>query len=164
MSFGEIMLFIGALLIMLIGLLGVIVPIIPGLPLVWFSALCYALLTGFQDISREFLFSSAILVLVITILQYVFTVYGAKRFGASRWGTFGAFVGMVVGLFLGSVVGIIVGPLIGAVGFELLVGKTFSQSLKAGLGTFIGFVFGTISQLIASVVLIGLFVYRVLFA
>lgn len=164
MSFGEIMLFIGALLIMLIGLLGVIVPIIPGLPLVWFATLCYALLTDFQDISREFLFSSAILVLVITILQYVFTVYGAKRLGASRWGTFGAFVGMVVGLFLGSVVGIIIGPLVGAVAFELLVGKTFSQALKAGLGTFIGFLFGTISQLIASVVLIGLFIYRVVFA
>ena len=164
MSLGEIVLFIGALLIMLIGLLGVIVPIIPGLPLVWFATLCYALLTDFQDISREFLFSSAILVLVITILQYVFTVYGAKRLGASRWGTFGAFVGMVVGLFLGSVVGIIIGPLVGAVAFELLVGKTFSQALKAGLGTFIGFLFGTISQLIASVVLIGLFIYRVVFA
>ncbi|MGB5106999.1 MAG: DUF456 domain-containing protein [Candidatus Zixiibacteriota bacterium] len=163
MTFTEILLFAAALIVMLIGLLGVIVPIIPGLPLIWFAALCYALLTDFQAVSREFLFSSAILVLVVTILQYLFTVYGAKRLGASRWGTLGAFVGMVVGLFLGSIFGVIIGPLLGAVLFELLVGKTFSQSLKAGFGTFIGFLFGTISQLIVSAILIGIFIYRVLF-
>ncbi len=163
MTFGEILLLIAALLVMLIGLIGVIVPIVPGLPLIWFAALSYALLTDFHSISREFLFYSAVLVLVVTLLQYLFTLYGAKRFGASRWGTFGAFVGMIAGLFLGSIPGIILGPLIGAIIFELLVGKTFSQSLHAGLGTFIGFLFGTISQLIVSAVLIGIFTYCVLF-
>ena len=164
MTFGQVLLFIAALIVMFVGLVGVIVPIIPGLPLIWFATLCYALLTDFHAISREFLFSSAILVLVITVLQYLFTLYGARRLGASRWGTFGAFVGMVVGLFLGSIVGVIIGPLLGAVVFELLVGKSFAQAFKVGLGTFIGFLFGTISQLIASAILIGIFIYRVLFA
>ncbi len=164
MSFGEIMLFIGALLVMGVGLLGVIIPIIPGLPLIWLTVLGYAMLTDFQSISREFLLSSAVLVVVITIFQHLFSVYGAKRYGASRWGTFGAFVGMVAGLFLGSIAGLIIGPLIGAVVFELLVGKSFGDSLKAGFGTFVGFLVGTIMHLIASVILIGLFVYLVLFA
>ncbi len=158
------MLFIAALLVMGIGLLGVLIPIIPGLPLIWLTVLGYALLTDFHAISREFLLSSAVLVVVITILQHLFSVYGAKRYGASRWGTFGAFVGMVVGLFLGSIAGVIIGPLIGAVAFELLAGKSFSGSLQAGFGTFIGFLFGTVMHLIASAVLIGLFVYLVLFA
>lgn len=164
MSLTEILLFVAALIVMIVGLAGIIVPIIPGLPLIWFAALCYALFTDFTTISREFLFASAILVLVVTILQHLFSVYGAKRYGASRWGTFGAFVGMIFGLFLGSIAGLIIGPLIGAVAFELLVGKTLSQALKAGFGTFVGFLFGSIFQLIASTTLIGIFIYLVLFA
>lgn len=160
----EVLLFVGCLLTMLIGVAGVIVPIIPGLPLIWTAMAIFGYFTGYAYLSGEFLVYSGIAVAVIWILQHFVQVYGAKRWGASRWGMFGAFVGMVVGLFVGSLAGVIIGPLVGAVVAELLVGKSLAVSLKAGGGTFIGFIFGAVVQLIVSFVLIGIFLYRVFVA
>ncbi|MCC6963091.1 MAG: DUF456 domain-containing protein [candidate division Zixibacteria bacterium] len=163
-STGEILLFAGCLLTMLIGVAGVIVPVIPGLPLIWTAMAIFGYFTGYAYLSGEFLVYSGIAVAVIWILQHFVQVYGAKKWGASRWGMLGAFVGMVIGLFVGSLVGVIIGPLVGAVIAELLVGKSVAASLKAGAGTFVGFAFGAVVQLIVSFVLIGIFLYRVFVA
>ncbi len=160
----EVLLFVGCFLTMLVGAAGVIVPVIPGLPLIWAAMAIFGYFTGYAYLSGEFLVYSGIAVTVIWILQHFVQVYGAKRWGASRWGMFGAFVGMVIGLFVGSLVGVIIGPLVGAVVVELLVGKSLTASLKAGAGTFVGFVFGAVVQLIVSFVLIGIFLYRVFVA
>ncbi len=160
---GEIAAFILCFLAMIIGLLGVIVPIIPGLPLIWAALAAFAYFTGFKYLSTEFLIYSGIAVAIVFFLQHFLQVYGARRWGASKWGMLGAFVGMVIGFFVGSLVGVILGPLIGAVAVELLIGKSFGESLKAGAGTFVGFVFGAVLQLVFSFVLIGIFLYRVFF-
>lgn len=162
MTLGESFLFVGALLVMLVGLLGAIIPIVPGLPIIWFAALCFALLTNFKFIGAHFLIWWAAITLVITVLQHLFSVYGAKKLGASRWGMVGAFLGMIAGIFTFTIWGVILGPLVGAIAFELMGGRQFSQALRSGFGTFVGFLFGTITQLIASVVLIGMFVYYVI--
>ncbi len=157
---GEWLLAAACLLVMLVGLIGTLLPVIPGAKLIWVALLVFAWGTGFRAISGEFLIYSGIVVVVITILQYALTVYGARRWGASKWGTLGAFFGMVVGIFFGAFIGAIIGPLIGAVVFELAVGKDFGPALKAGFGTFVGFLVGTIMHVIVSVALVGVFIYR----
>lgn len=160
MTFKEIVITGGALIIMVIGAIGVVLPILPGLPLVWGGAFLYAWFTGFQVITREYLTNFGIAAGALLILEYILKAYGAPKMGASKWGMVGAFLGMIVGLYLGSLLTTILGPLVGATLFELMMGKRFFASMKAGCATFICFAVGTILQLALSVVMIGVFLSK----
>jgi uncharacterized protein YqgC (DUF456 family) len=157
------LLFIGTLLIMLVGLAGVILPVIPGIPLIWVSAFVYGLVTGFEEINWSILGILAILTGFTIVLDYVANLYGAKRMGASRWGIIGALFGMLVGLFTAGLIGLLIGSFAGAVLGEILVGKTGSHALKAGIGTFLGFLGGTLIKFIVGSIMIGIFIWKVLF-
>jgi uncharacterized protein YqgC (DUF456 family) len=74
----------------------------------------------------------------------------------------GAFIGMVVGAIIGTLPGLIIGPLIGAIAFELLAGKKSSVALKAGFGTFLGFLAGVIMKLGLGTAMIAVFAYNVI--
>ena len=88
-------------------------------------------------------------------------VLGAKRYGATAWGMVGAMLGGVVGLFLGFL-GIILGPFVGAVLAEVLAGREWQKALKAGVGTFVGFVLGGIGKIVCSIAMILVFLVDVL--
>lgn len=148
---------------MLIGLAGTILPMLPGLPIMWLGAFIYALLTGFEKIGWTFLGIFALLTAIITLLDYVANLYGAKKMGATRWGLWGAFLGMLVGLFAGGLIGILLGSFIGAILGELLGGGKGSQALKAGTGTFLGFLGGTFLKFVVGCAMIGIFLWQVLF-
>ena len=84
------------------------------------------------------------------VYQYydtVIPVWGTKRFGGSKWGVWGSTIGLIAGLFLGPW-GVILGPFVGAVVFELLGGKPSREAIRAGWGSFIGLLSGTIIKLI----------------
>lgn len=164
MSASEITYFILTLILMLFGLIGSVLPVIPGIPIIWAAAFLYGLLTGFEQIGFNYLFIFGLLTLLSLILDWIAGLYGAKKMGASKWGIVGAFVGMIVGLFVGALPGMIIGPFVGAVAFELIAGKASVAALKAGFGTFIGFVAGVIVKLVLAAVMIGVFVRDVLFA
>jgi hypothetical protein len=163
MKIGMIALFILTMIIMLIGLAGTILPMLPGLPIMWAGTLIYALLTGFEDIGWIFLVIFGALTAITTLLDYVANLYGAKRMGAGSWGIFGALVGMLIGLFLAGLIGLLVGSFLGAILGELLGGKKSSQALKAGVGTFLGFLGGTFLKFIIGCIMIGVFLFEVLF-
>jgi uncharacterized protein YqgC (DUF456 family) len=163
MEVWTVLLFIGTLLIMLIGLAGVILPVIPGVPIIWLGAFLYGLFTGFEKINWNILGLFAILTGFTIVLDYVANLYGAKRMGASKWGILGALFGMLVGLFTGGLIGLVIGSFVGAVLGELLAGKAGSQALKAGIGTFLGFLGGTLIKLIVGCIMIGIFLWKVLF-
>jgi uncharacterized protein YqgC (DUF456 family) len=163
MDVWTVLLFIGTLLIMLVGLAGVILPVIPGIPLIWVSAFVYGLVTGFEEINWSILGILAILTGFTIVLDYVANLYGAKRMGASRWGIIGALFGMLVGLFTAGLIGLLIGSFAGAVLGEILVGKTGSHALKAGIGTFLGFLGGTLIKFIVGSIMIGIFIWKVLF-
>jgi uncharacterized protein YqgC (DUF456 family) len=112
----------------------------------WNILVTFAVLTGFT-----------------MILDYVANLYGAKKMGATRWGILGALFGMLVGLFTGGVIGLLIGAFVGAVLGEVLSGKTESQALKAGMGTFLGFLGGTLIKFIVGCIIIGIFLWKVLF-
>jgi len=142
----DIFLLVLAFLCMLLGIIGCIVPGLPGTP-VAYAGLWIALVTDRVDFSWQFLLIWGIVTVVITILDYVVPAWGTKRYGGSKWGVWGSTIGVFVGLFFGAA-GVILGPLVGAVIGELLSGKEFSNALKAGWGSFIGLLCGTILKLI----------------
>jgi len=92
----------------------------------------------------------AVLTVVVTVLDYVVPAAGAKKFGASRTGFWGAIFGMILGLLFMPPLGMIMGAFLGAIGGEIWAGKQTSDALRAGWGVFLGVMAGMILKLIAA--------------
>ncbi len=165
MDWLEIILFISALLIMIVGLLGVILPVVPGVPMIFGTALVYAILTDYADINSKTIILFGVLTIVSLILDWVATAFGVKKMGGSYAGIIGAFLGMIAGLFLPGVgiIGFIIGAFVGAFLFELLINKEAKKALKAGFGSFIGFMAGGLIKFVIGAAMIGIFAWNVLF-
>lgn len=142
----DIFLLILAFLFLVVGIIGCVVPGLPGTPIAY-AGLWIAQATDRVDFGWKMLLVWGIVTLVITVMDYVVPAWGTKHFGGSKWGVWGSTIGVFVGLIFGAV-GVIVGPLVGAVLGELLSGKELSNALKAGWGSFVGLLFGTILKLI----------------
>jgi uncharacterized protein len=151
---------IGALL-MLLGLIGCILPFLPGPPLC-FIALWLQQLREEPPFSNEFLWLWAGITVVVLVLEYVIPAYGTKRFGGSKAGMWGCVIGMVGGLWLGPL-GIIIGPFIGALIGELIANANSEHALRAAIGSFVGFLFSTLLKLIACGVMTFYFVKAAFF-
>lgn len=107
------------LLVMLVGLLGSVLPALPGVPLIFASALVYAYLTDFEIVGTLVLVLLGLFALLAFVADFLGTTYGARRFGASSWGTVGGAVGGLVGALAGALffgVGALFGLLIGSIG------------------------------------------------
>lgn len=143
----NIALLILAFLFLLIGIIGCIVPGLPGTPIAY-AGLWIAQATDQVDFSWQFLLIWGIVVIIISVLDYIVPAWGTKHYGGSKWGVWGSTIGVFIGLFFGAA-GVIFGPLIGAVIGELISGKELAAAFKAGWGSFIGILFGTIIKLIA---------------
>ena len=143
----DIVLLVIAFFMMLIGLIGCIVPGLPGTPIAYIG-LWIAQATEKIHFSWQFLLIWGIVVVIISVLDYVVPAWGTKHYGGTKWGVWGSTIGVFVGLFFGAM-GVIFGPLVGAVIGELISGKQLNDALKAGWGSFVGILFGTILKLIA---------------
>ena len=149
---------VAAILFGIIGIIGSIVPGIAGPPLSWVGMLLIYLLGGGSDASGSPLSLTALLVwlgivIIITIMDYVVPAYFTKLTGGSKKGSWGATIGLLVGMFISPVVMIVL-SLAGAFLFELLLAdNTPGGSIKAALGTFMGFLFGTGIKLICTAVM-----------
>ena len=157
----EMVLFSVSLLIMLMGMAGIVIPIIPSIPLVWLGACVFALCTHFEKIRGMLLLVFALLTVFSIVLENLGSVYGAKKFGATRWGIVGSVIGMGVGFYLGGPIGLILGPIIGTVIFELIGGKDYRGALKSGLGNFVGFLGGSLIKFFIGLAMIIIFAWKV---
>jgi len=137
------------ILLLVSGILGCVLPVIPGPPLNY-AALLLLHFTGRYQFSPHFLLVWAVISVVVYALDYVIPAWGTRKFGGSRRGVWGSVIGLVVGLFFFPPFGIIVGSFAGAVIGELTAGKDSVTALKAGFGSFIGILLGTLLKLIAS--------------
>ncbi|MFN8206672.1 MAG: DUF456 domain-containing protein [Bacteroidales bacterium] len=153
----DILLLVSGIICMLAGLLGCLLPVLPGPPLS-FAGLFLLHLSKYTDFSIKFLVVWAAITIVVTVLDYIVPVWGARKFGGSRSGTWGAAIGMVAGLFIFPPVGLILLPFMGAFIGELLEGKETALAFRAALGTFIGFLLGTGLKLAASLMMTFYFV------
>lgn len=141
---------------MILGIIGCMVPVLPGPPLS-FLGLLLLHFTRFAQFTTWTLVIFASIALVVSILDYLVPIWGTKKFGGSKYGTRGAAVGLVIGLFLGPL-GIIIGPLAGAFVGEMIFKDDVNYALKAGLGSLVGFLAGVGLKLAASFVMTFYFV------
>lgn len=155
----EVAVLIIGLLINGLGILGCIVPALPGPLISWCSLLLFFLLPD-HEISATTLIVSAVFMLIVSALDYIVPVLGAKKFGSSREGVIGGMIGIVVGLFFFPPLGIILGPLIGTIVGDLIAGGTFTKALNSGVGSLIGFIVGTSIKLIYSITVLILFTIK----
>jgi len=152
----DYVLLILGIFLMVIGIIGCLVPVLPGPPLSYLGLILLHV-SRFGQFSSTVLIILAIVTVIVTVLDYIVPIWGTKRFGGSKYGTRGATVGLIIGFFLGPV-GIITGPLIGAIVGELIFKDDMKYALKAGFGSLFGFLTGIGLKLATSLVLTFYFV------
>jgi len=135
------------------GLVGVLLPILPGALIIFIGALLHKILTP-EWLSWTTVAVLGVLVLVERLLDFLGTMVGAKWLGATRWGIFGAVVGGIVGIFFG-LPGLILGPVFGAlVGEIIFARRSLRLSAKAGFGAAIGFGLSTVARVALALLMI----------
>lgn len=154
---GDLLLAAGGGVLMLLGIVGCVLPVIPGPPLS-FVGLLLLHFSKYADFSFEFLLLFGAIAVIVTVLDYIVPIWGTKKFGGSKRGMWGAAIGLVVGIFFLPPIGLIIGPFAGAVIGELTTGKDKEKSFKAGLGSVLGLMLGVGLKLISSVVMTWYFV------
>ncbi len=158
----EIIYWILCLVLVLLGFVGIIVPGIPGAPLVFLGLLGAAWIDDFQKVGWLPLIMIGLAGALTIVTDAVATALGAKRVGASPWAIAGAMLGTLVGLFFGFV-GIVVAPFIGAVLGEYMAKRDMQQSAKAGLGTWLGMLLGAAAKVALQCIMVGIFVVAYFF-
>ncbi|MDI1253570.1 DUF456 domain-containing protein [Thermomonas sp.] len=147
--------------LILIGLIGTVLPALPGLPLVFAGMLLAAWAGGFEQVGIPMLVVLGVLTLVSLVVDFWATALGAKRVGASRKAIIGAMLGTFPGLFFGPL-GLLLGPFVGALVGELLHrrrlgGSDLGDAAKIGFGTWLGILFGVVLKLGLAFAMLGLF-------
>jgi uncharacterized protein YqgC (DUF456 family) len=133
----DYILLILGIIFMIIGIIGCLVPVLPGPP-ISFIGLLFLHWSRFGQFSKPTLVILGAIAVIVTVLDYIVPVWGTKKFGGSKYGTKGATGGLVIGFFLGPL-GIILGPLIGAFIGEMIFKDDMSYAFKAGFGSLLGF-------------------------
>lgn len=176
----DIFLIILGAICLLVGIIGCVAPVLPGVPLAYLGLLLLHW-TDRVQFSWQFLVIWAVVVVIIQVLDYFIPAWGTKKFGGSKWGVWGSTIGLFVGLFLGPA-GIVLGPFVGAFVGELIYFNrhpqtlsnnveeshsapqqtNFNRALRAGFGSFIGLLTGTILKLICCGMMVFYFVKELL--
>lgn len=137
-----------AITLIIIGLFGCVIPVIPGPPLSFLGMLSLNY-TKWGPFESDLLWTFGLIAIVVTVLDYVVPIWGTKKFGGSKAGIWGASIGLLIGLFLGPL-GIIFGPFLGALVGELMQKTETQKAFIAALGSFLGLLMGVGLKLIAS--------------
>jgi hypothetical protein len=157
----TVLIVIGALL-QIVGLAGCFLPWLAGPPFNFLGLIFLCLAKGWDTFSPAFLIVMAALTLLTMILDYVLPMAGARKYGSTKRGFWGAFLGMVVGVLFFPPFGMIIGAFIGAVVGELTAGKKNAEAMRAGWGVFLGVFVALISKLVVSGIMTFFFVKALL--
>lgn len=146
-----------AILLMAAGLIGTVLPIFPGTTIILFAAILHRIMLGAEkSVGWRALTALVVLTLISYALDFASGYWGARRFGASKWGMFGATVGAVIGIFFG-IIGLFIGPVIGAIAGEFVAGKKMIAAGRAGWGSLLGTLGGMIAKLMIALAMIIIF-------
>jgi hypothetical protein len=154
----DVLIIVICFILIILGLVGVILPFLPGLAFVWLGVLIYAINTGFETISLATIIVFSVVTLLFTVLDLAAPLLGAKKYKASKFGIMGAFAGTFLGVLILGPVGIVLGPFLGALAGELLSGKEHSQAFNSAFGTVLGLLFGALLKLVFGLVMFGFFI------
>lgn len=148
---------LGAIALVVIGLVGLVLPAIPGAPLIFAGLVLAAWAEGFSYVGLWTIIALAFLALLTYGVDFWATMFGAKKFGASKRAIIGALIGAITGIFLG-LPGVVFGPFIGAVIGELSAQKNLQQAARAGIGATIGLILGAALKIAMALAMIGIFI------
>ena len=155
----ELFLVILALVLMVLGVLGSFLPVLPGPLTSWAGFLVLHFTEGVQ-LSNTFLIVTLVIALVIYVLDYIIPAMGTKRFGGSKAGMIGTTLGLLVGLLTPIPFGIVIGPFLGALVGEMIHRNDTQKALKAAFGSFLGFIASTFLKFIVAVIFFGFFIVK----
>ncbi|HZD39545.1 MAG TPA: DUF456 family protein, partial [Terriglobales bacterium] len=157
-----LVLWIIAVLLVTAGLIGLVFPAMPGAPLIFAGLLLAAWAEGFKYVGLGTMMVNGVIALLTMGVDLWASMFGARRFGASKYAVVGALVGTIIGLFIGFP-GVIFGPFIGAVIGELIARKDLWQASRAGIGATLGIVLGAALKLALAFTMVGIFIVARLF-
>ncbi len=155
------LLWVLCVILMVLGLAGTVLPVLPGTLLVWAGILLGAWIDDFTRISMITMAVITVLAVLAWALDYAAGWMGAQRAGASKQALVGAAVGTVLGLFMG-LVGVLFMPLVGAALGEYLARKDHGRAAKVGVATWIGIVVGLVAKVVISFMMVGIFIAALL--
>lgn len=157
---------VGVVLV-LVGIIGAIIPGLPGPIISFFALLCLQMKKN-APFEEDFLIVMGLISLAVTILDYIVPIMGTKKFGGSKLGVRGSIVGLIAAIFVLPVLGIVIGPFgligilagpfLGAYVGELIANKDSQTAFRSAIGSFIGFMAGTLMKLIYSLILAYYFI------
>jgi uncharacterized protein YqgC (DUF456 family) len=155
----DIFLLIVGIVLLVVGIIGCILPILPGQAVAFLALIMMQLMTPAR-LTAELVWTMAGIMVVVTALDYIVPIYGTKKFGGTKRGMWGSTIGLIIGIFiLPSIIvlgpfgifGIILGPFLGAYIGESSGGRDSHESFIAAIGSFIGFLTGTFLKIVYSV-------------
>jgi uncharacterized protein len=150
-----------AIVLFAVGLIGTVAPVLPGTTIILAAAVIHRIMVGPE---KSIGWRTIVVLIVLTLATYALDVlagyFGAKHFGATKWGTFGAILGALVGLFFG-IVGLFLGPIIGAIAGEFIAGKRMIEAGRAGWGSLLGNIGAMVAKLIIALAMITIFIIAV---
>ena len=149
----DVVLAIFSGILMVVGLIGCFLPVLPGTPIAYIGLLLLQLMSK-PPFSTDFLIFFLVATVAVALLDYWIPILGTKKFGGSKWGIYGSTAGLLAGIIFFPPFGIILGPLIGALIAELLAGANHKQAVKAALGSFVGFLAGTLVKVAVTCIMI----------
>ena len=156
------LMYVIAIILIIVGLVGTVLPALPGLPLMFCGMLLGAWAGDFKEVGVWTIVLLAVLMLISVGVDFMATLMGAKRVGASKKAMLGAALGTFAGLFFG-IPGLLLGPFIGAIAGEMIDGKEWRTATKTGFGTWLGLAIGTALKLALAICMLGVFIIALIF-
>ncbi|MCL6560368.1 MAG: DUF456 family protein [Firmicutes bacterium] len=144
------------------GVLGTVLPALPGAPLIWLGMLIYGFFVKFNNLPWTFFLGQGLAVALIFLIDYLAGIWGVKRYGGSKAAIWGSVLGGILGVLVMGPFGLIFGPFIGAVAGELYQKSPLEKAFQVGVGTLIGFLGGTVLKLAVEAIMIVWFFTTVL--
>ncbi|MGB0896568.1 MAG: DUF456 domain-containing protein [Flavobacteriaceae bacterium] len=141
------------------GIIGSFLPVLPGPITSWFGLLLLYLCPSIP-ISYTILIISFIIAVGIFILDYFIPAMGAKKFGGSKYGIIGTTIGLILGLLFFPPFGIIIGPFVGALIGELVFGKQTNEAMKAAFGSLLGLLTSVFIKFFVALIYAGIFIWE----
>ena len=155
----SLILWVICAILTIVGLAGLLLPLLPGAPVLFFGLLLGAWAEGFRYIGMWTLLLLAGMAALTYLVEFVASVFGVKKYGGSRRAMACATVGGIVGMFFG-IPGILLGPFVGAVIGELSLQRSLDEASRAGFGTVVGLAMGVAGKLTIGLTMIGLFLLK----
>lgn len=156
----DLLLILIAALLMLVGIFGSFLPVLPGVPVSWLGLLVLHLAPSIP-MNYWLLGITLVIAIFIYVLNLIIPAMGTKRFGGSKAGMIGATIGLVVGLIAPIPFGVLIGPFVGAFIGEIVNKSNSRSALKAAFGSFIGFLASSFMEFIIAFGFLILYIYKV---